>query len=83
MIVVTQKLAGSFVLCSLHSPVTFVFKGLDVSLKIRRHRPALTFIEQYLQDKCLVEFNLWKKLMALFFHGNDSLVMAQCVLVLV
>ena len=43
-----------------HSPVAFVFKSLDSPLYIHRQRSVLTSIEQYWQDKWLVEFNLWK-----------------------
>ena len=49
------------VLYARHLPVAFVFKGLGSPLQVRRQHPSLLFIEQYWQEKWLVEFDLCRK----------------------
>ena len=53
-------------LCCKHSPVAFLFKGLDSPLQIRHQRQALTSIQQYWQDKWLVELIFVGKSMTFF-----------------
>ena len=67
-----------------HSPVAFVFRGLDSPLHIRRQRQALTSIERYWQDYC--DLQSWlciEKLMASLVESTASPDMSMSVLVLV
>ena len=54
-------------ICQVFSCNLLVFQGLDSPLQVRRQRPALTTIEQYLLDKWLVEFKLCRKTDGVFF----------------